>query len=84
MTTRYKAYVLGFNAEWANHNQHLCKRLIAESDFCIDRAQGIAIGENISTYTIKQGKPGITIPRNIVCVGHEHGGKVVIIEPVNG
>lgn len=78
---KFRAYVLGFNPEWSNSHQNLCKRLIKESDFCIARAEGIAIGENVSTYTIQQGKPGISIPRNIVCIGHEHGGKVVIIEP---
>jgi len=81
MSRRYRAYVLGFRQEWANANQNLCKRLIAESDFCIARAEGIAIGEDVSTYTIKAGKVGsIGIPRNIKCIGHEYEGKVVIIE----
>lgn len=80
--SRYRAYVLGFKPEWSNANQNLCKRLIAESDFCIKRAEGIAIGENVSTYTISEGKPGsISIPRDLVCVGHEYDGKIVLIEP---
>ncbi len=77
--TRWKAYVLGFNPEWSNANQNLCKRLIAESDFCIKRAEGIAIGENISTYTLVDGKPNVNIPRNMFCVGHEYNGKVVLL-----
>jgi hypothetical protein len=41
-----------------------------------------AIGEDISTYTISQGKPGsLTIPEHLICVKHEYGGKVVIVQP---
>lgn len=79
MSRKFKAYVLGFRQDWANTNMNLCKRLIKESDFCIDRSQGITIGENVSTYTISRGNPTLNIPRNMVCIGHEYNGKVVIL-----
>lgn len=58
----------------------LCRRLIQEADLCADAPDGIAIGERFEPYVIIPGALPGTLPEALICVRHEHGGKVIIAQ----
>lgn len=89
---KYHVYLVGYPAPgWYDSegrvaNEELARRLIRESDFVAIAQDGIPIGHRVETVTLQPGGNGVAPPTGsvLVCVGHQHGGKVALLSDEAG
>jgi hypothetical protein len=78
---KYRAYLIGYAPPGWRDDLAETQRLMAASDLVAIVPDGIEMGKSVSTLTLAGGSKGVAPPSGttLVCIGHEHGGKVVIL-----
>lgn len=79
---RWRCYLIGFNEPWSKANKSLCEQLIKDSDFSAVCPHGLKVGEQFSTKVLFESidTDARGIPERLVCIGHEHQGKIAIVQ----
>lgn len=67
---KYRAFCIGYEPAALSLTKAKIDSLMSEADVCVYAPRGIPLGVRVDAFTGKK----------LRCVGHEHHGKIVILE----